>query len=420
MNKPRIALIHYAAPPIIGGVESVMGQHARLMADDGYPVSVLAGRGAQFDDRVGWQEIPLLDSAHPRVLRVKKSLNKGQVPAEFHDLQAEIAQQLALHLKNIQIVIAHNLCSLNKNLAATAALRQTMAENPQKRLILWHHDLAWSTPRYRDELHPGFPWNLIAEDWPETNRQHVAISQFRHQELADLMSLDHQQIPIVPSGLEAAQFYKMHPFSDHFMKKSCLLEAWPILLLPVRVTRRKNIELAIKTLAALKTHFPQAALVVTGPPGPHNPANHQYFAELQQLRDELGLKPNSARPGGVYLMAEIENDFLPNEVIFDFYRVADALFIPSREEGFGIPILEAGLEGIPIFCSDILPFREIAGENVDYFRLIQTPTEIAQRIAQRLNAIPSLQHRVHVRKNYTWEGIYRTRILPLIAEVPHD
>ena len=29
----KVALLHYSAPPIVGGVESVLGHHARLMAD---------------------------------------------------------------------------------------------------------------------------------------------------------------------------------------------------------------------------------------------------------------------------------------------------------------------------------------------------------------------------------------------------
>ncbi len=45
MNMPRVAILHYAAPPGIGGVESTMGAHARLLADHGYPVKIIAGRG---------------------------------------------------------------------------------------------------------------------------------------------------------------------------------------------------------------------------------------------------------------------------------------------------------------------------------------------------------------------------------------
>ena len=45
----KIALLHYSVPPVVGGVESVLAQQARLMADAGHAVQVIAGRGGQFD-----------------------------------------------------------------------------------------------------------------------------------------------------------------------------------------------------------------------------------------------------------------------------------------------------------------------------------------------------------------------------------
>ena len=50
----NITLLHYAAPPVVGGVESVVGEHARLMTADGQQVTILAGRGAQTDPRIIW------------------------------------------------------------------------------------------------------------------------------------------------------------------------------------------------------------------------------------------------------------------------------------------------------------------------------------------------------------------------------
>ena len=93
-------------------------------------------------------------------------------------------------------------------------------------------------------------------------------------------------------------------------------------------------------------------MVVTGPLGPHNPANVKYFEKLAALRKELGLE------NVVCFLAELTAEYIPDEVISDFYHLADALFLPSREEGFGIPILEAGLAGLPIFCSDIPPLAK--------------------------------------------------------------
>src|SRR3989304_6350086 len=53
-----------------------------------------------------------------------------------------------------------------------------------------------------------------------------------------------------------------------------LLSADMLLLLPARITRRKNIEYAVKTLADLRRlSHKDCRLIVTGPPGAHNPAN---------------------------------------------------------------------------------------------------------------------------------------------------
>ena len=41
----KIALLHYSVPPIVGGVESVIAHHARLMSADGHSVRLIAARG---------------------------------------------------------------------------------------------------------------------------------------------------------------------------------------------------------------------------------------------------------------------------------------------------------------------------------------------------------------------------------------
>ena len=38
MSVTSIALLHYSVPPVVGGVESVLAQHARLMAGAGHAV----------------------------------------------------------------------------------------------------------------------------------------------------------------------------------------------------------------------------------------------------------------------------------------------------------------------------------------------------------------------------------------------
>ena len=51
------------------------------------------------------------------------------------------------------------------------------------------------------------------------------------------------------------------------------------------------------------------------------------------------------------------------------YRHASALVIASAAEGFGLPIVEAFQHGLPILCSDIPVFREIADGHATFFDL---------------------------------------------------
>lgn len=60
-----------------------------------------------------------------------------------------------------------------------------------------------------------------------------------------------------------------------------------------------------------------------------------------------------------------------------YYQNATAFFFPSYQEGFGLPLIEAMSAGLPVICSDIPVFREIA---TDYAHFIQ-PEQESFRVA---------------------------------------
>ncbi len=405
-QKPKkIILLHYAAPPVVGGVESVLGHQARLLADDGFFVQIVAGRGTQVDERIPFITLPLADSRHADILAVKAELDAGRVPGEFAHLTERLVQALGNITLGVNYLIAHNVCSLAKNLALTAALKNLSTRPGAPHLILWHHDLAWTTPRYRSELHDGYPWDLLRTDWPGVTQ--VVVSKLRQRELAELLDIPLDRVLVVPNGLDTGRFLKLEEQTQSLVEALNLLLAEPLLLLPVRITPRKNIELALRTMSVLRRKYPHAILVITGPLGPHNPANVKYFERLVALRSELGLE------NAVHFLAEYSQAYLPDEVVADFYHLADALFMPSREEGFGIPILEAGLEGLPVFCTDIPTLRELGGEWASYFSPDGDPREVAAMIASRMDSDPVFGLRVQVRRGYTWKQVYRESIKPL-------
>jgi glycosyltransferase involved in cell wall biosynthesis len=155
---------------------------------------------------------------------------------------------------------------------------------------------------------------------------------------------------------------------------------------------------------------------VTGPPGPHNPTNAAYLEQLLRLRQELQL---DSAVHFVYQANENSNQplLLTDAELAEFYQLADALFFPSQQEGFGIPLLEAGLARLPIFATNLAPFRESAGPWATLFAAETSPPEVAQTILDRLQTDQAFQLRRRVLTHYTWRNIVETRILPLLREV---
>lgn len=405
MKKP-IAILHYASPPVVGGVESTIAYQARILTDLGYPVRVVSGSGAPFDDRVETRINPLFGSKHPTVLATKEQLDSGVVPPEFEALVEDQAQALREVLEGCAVCIAHNIPTFNKNLALSVALSRLKS----LRILAWCHDLAWTNPQYLPELHDRYPWDVLRRVWG--NARYVTVSEPRRTELAELLHISSDAISVITPGVDPARFFHWTATMAQIEARLSLLDADGVLLLPARLTRRKNVALGLHVLSVLRMKSGQDyRLIVTGPPGPHNPANPGYLAELLSLRESLGLQ-NAAH----FLYELSDPPLIPDDdTMANLYQLADALFFPSVQEGFGIPLLEAGLAGLPVFCSDIPPFRHAGRDDVTYFDPEREPPDvIAERIRAELEHNPSHRLRRRIRREYRWERVIRDRLLPLL------
>jgi mannosylglucosylglycerate synthase len=107
---------------------------------------------------------------------------------------------------------------------------------------------------------------------------------------------------------------------------------------------------------------------------------------------------------------------LPDEVIADFYRIADALFFPSREEGFGIPLIEAAFSHLPAFCADIPPLRELGLRDASFFSPDESPVVLANLIADYFRSALPARLAMRVRSNFRWDAIYRQHIAPVLEK----
>ena len=131
---------------------------------------MITGRGGRPDPRVELVRVPLADGRHPAVRDVQRALDAGSVPPGFEGLVDALARDLREATAGLDVVIAHNACSLNVNTPLTAALRRLVDDRAIRRLVTWNHDVAAASDRYRTRLHPGYPWDLFRQPWPGTSR----------------------------------------------------------------------------------------------------------------------------------------------------------------------------------------------------------------------------------------------------------
>jgi glycosyltransferase involved in cell wall biosynthesis len=102
--------------------------------------------------------------------------------------------------------------------------------------------------------------------------------------------------------------------------------------------------------------------------------------------------------------------------IRDLYLMADLLLMTSKDEGFGLPLLEAGLIKLPIACTEIPPFLEL-GEDVCFFQLEDPPLIIAGRIIEYLARTSTHKMFRSVMRKYVLDVVCRNEIMPFLRDI---
>ena len=185
--------------------------------------------------------------------------------------------------------------------------------------------------------------------------------------------------------------------------------------MPVRITRAKNIEFALHVADFLKNAGIDLRLIVTGPPDPHVPEIRDHYEDLKQLRQSLSLTREVIF--GYEGTEKHKSPFvLEPSVVGELYRLSDLILMPSLREGFGLPVLEAGMASHPVFATRVPVTEELS----DFAYLIE-PDESAESVAARIRNWAELDqaHRLRrqVRQRFTWEAIFSDKLMPLIQNL---
>lgn len=140
------------------------------------------------------------------------------------------------------------------------------------------------------------------------------------------------RITVINNGIDLEKF---HP-AEKITRDQIIIGALG------RLDRQKGFDVLIRALARIKDRRFQCVIAGAG----------QEYEKLEKLINCTGLATKVRLVG-----SESDNA--------NFYRQADIFVVPSRWEGFGIVVLEAGATGLPVIASDVDGIRDIieSGQN---------------------------------------------------------
>jgi len=406
MARPRIAILHYSCPPVIGGVEFVIEAHARLLADHGFNVRLVVGKGGRAHPKVRTVVIPEISSDGGPVSRVIRSLREGAVPPSFSRAVKRVEKKLSAALRDVDVCMMHNVLTMHFNLVLTAALANIMRRRRKIHFVGWTHDLTFSEPNYKEHQRSAYPWTLLSQKLPGCN--YCAISEQRKGEMLKVFGIRASEVAVIPDGIHVPELLGLTTPVMEVFRMERLDRTDVVALTPTRIVRRKNLEVGIEIVAALKRGGKSVRWLITGAPDPHNADAVEYFKKLLKLRKRLRVERE------VIFLCERVKRRLSNEDVRALFAVSDMLIFPSAREGFGIPVLEAELRGLLLVVSDIPAFREIAGDSAVYIHRGHKPETVARNAIAALGKSPRLVSRKEVISGYSWDAVFADSILPAV------
>jgi mannosylglucosylglycerate synthase len=392
----KIGLLHYTSWPVVGGVEAVLRQQATLMARAGHSVSIVCGDGKRFSDAIPTLVLPELNLTQGLVTQAQQEITSGYPGTAYFQAVNAVKKRLRPLFIERDCTIVHNVMTMPFHLAATQVVSELAEEG--NRVLAWTHDLAANNQDY------SLPRNRVFAMIRE--RQHgieyVAISETRAREFRDLTGTSADAV--VPNGLDLWAALGLTTEVSGLLAEINSEEA--ILLYPTRILQRKNLGLALQILAALLEIDFRAWLFITGAANGYNPGAKAHFAGLKRQASELGVTDRVRWVN--------EHFFVDDAQLRSLYLVSDALLFTTKQEGFGLPILEAAAFRLPIFCSDIEPLRSNLPPGSIPFDLRSSPRNISLTIAESLKQDRGFLSRKLILQRHAALDLYRTKIEPLL------
>ena len=229
-----------------------------------------------------------------------------------------------------------------------ADLFHSLAQRPPafrfKREIVTIHDIFPVTGRDYSTADFQVKFSRLLEEAARRAVRIITPSAYTADQLVQHLSVPRERIRVIPEGVELPR--KILAAEERVREREHRVGEGFEMVLNVGVLQtRKNTLNALRALEKLPERY---RLVLVGGDGYGSEAIHEYirrqgFGPRVQVRGHVAVRE-----------------------LLSLYQAASVLLFPSWEEGFGLPVLEAMANGLPVVASRTASLPEVGGEAALY------------------------------------------------------
>lgn len=328
-------MLHWAFPPVIGGVESHLAMLGPALVSRGHLVEILTGsvsgkREEYIFKGVKIKRTPLMDL---NILDSKVIRNlAGDIRGEIRDFIKAIQPDL-LHAHNMHYYSPVHTEALFEEAGAAGVP-----------VVLTAHNV-WADDIWREMLRFADKWNHI-----------IAVSQYIKDKLI-ASGYPAGRITVVHHGIDVSRFQQ--PDAEEFERVMSLypqLKDRRVIFHPARMSPDKGTHVGLRALDLIRRLFPDVLLILAGTENTVDWDRHQrdYVRRIEGLISELGLQEH------VFVR------FFRWEDMPAVYKGAEFCIYPSCfQEPFGLALLESMACGRPVVASRAGGMTEILVDGVN-------------------------------------------------------
>lgn len=376
--------------------------------------------------------------------------NEVKKDETFEQDVLEIENRLEEILKDIDVVLTHDIVYQNACLKHNFAARRVAKRLTQIKWLHWIHSA--TSPLLLNMIRPIFSDEYVSlVQSPFPNSKYVYPNAYAVPSVAKNFGVSQEDVRVVHHPTDIAQYFNFTDEAERVLFEKDVLTADAICTYPIRLDRGKQAEFVIKTMAMVKEYGLSIRCIIADF---HSTGGDKvtYREDLKRIGIDYGLNSDEL----IFLseQSELWTSEVPQSLIASFQMLSNVFIMPSVSETYSLVAQEAGLsKQVMVLNADFPPFRSIYGENAIYRKYSsrydimadpaeamtpnsQTSTrygssdlpdearksaekayhkETAGMIAARLKH-PEMAMSIHLRKNRNLQTVFKKEIEPLFYE----